>query len=554
MASIHDFFLNFLREDKRAYLLIGLVGAFLYLPFLGGIQLFDWDEINFAECSREMIISGNYSQVQMNFEAFWEKPPLFFWLQAIAMKVFGIGEYAARFPNAIAGILTLLFLFYAGKQWISRSFAWFWVLAYLGSTLPFLYFKSGIIDPFFNLFTFASLFLFVEAGKKHNSQILYGLGSGILLGLAILTKGPAAPLMMLLTFGVMWLLHKRNQALPLHLLGLTSLGTLIPPMLWFGMETAQNGFWFIETFIRYQIRLFSTPDAGHGGFPGYHLVVLLLGCFPASLFAIPAFKKRPSDTDHTAELKKWMLALFWVVVILFSIVQSKIVHYSSLAYFPLTFLSAYSLYLAHKRKVALQPIIIGLLALISLVYFLLPLLLVFLVKNPAYLSFVKDPFAMQQLQAAVNWSGWEGLVGIWVIIGFILFYRYYRKGFITMSVTFLFGMNLLFINSALFLFSGKIQQHTQGALVEFFSSHAKEDCYFRPLFKTYTPYFYGKVSPGRKVPEGKGEKWLLEGDIDKDVYFVRRIHQATWMEDYSPTIKELYRKNGFVFYKREKLH
>ena len=54
--------------------------------------MFDWDEINFAESSREMLVSSNFSQVMINFEPFHEKPPLFFWLQVLSMKIFGIGS------------------------------------------------------------------------------------------------------------------------------------------------------------------------------------------------------------------------------------------------------------------------------------------------------------------------------------------------------------------------------------------------------------------------------------------------------------------------------
>ena len=49
---------------------------------LNMIQLFDWDEVNFAEAAREMSISKNYLYVQIGFEPFWEKPPLFIWFQA----------------------------------------------------------------------------------------------------------------------------------------------------------------------------------------------------------------------------------------------------------------------------------------------------------------------------------------------------------------------------------------------------------------------------------------------------------------------------------------
>jgi len=39
------------------------VGAVLFLPFLGKVHLFDWDEINFAECAREMV--GTIQHLQL---------------------------------------------------------------------------------------------------------------------------------------------------------------------------------------------------------------------------------------------------------------------------------------------------------------------------------------------------------------------------------------------------------------------------------------------------------------------------------------------------------
>jgi len=87
------------------------------------VHLFDWDEINFAESAREMIVSGNFSRVQIDFHPFWEKPPLFFWMQVLSMKAFGINEFAARFPNAVIGIFTLLTLYFTGKRLYDESSA-----------------------------------------------------------------------------------------------------------------------------------------------------------------------------------------------------------------------------------------------------------------------------------------------------------------------------------------------------------------------------------------------------------------------------------------------
>ena len=136
----------------KHYFLIILLGSVLFISFLGKTHLFDWDEINFAESAREMIVTGNYSRVMIDYQPFWEKPPLFFWLQAASMKIFGINEFAARFPNSICGIITLCLIFFLGRKYFDDTFGCLWVLAYIGSFLPHFYFKSGIIDPWIRIY------------------------------------------------------------------------------------------------------------------------------------------------------------------------------------------------------------------------------------------------------------------------------------------------------------------------------------------------------------------------------------------------------------------
>src|SRR5438067_2561414 len=102
-------------NNKKLYPYIIFFSAVLFfLPFLGRVHLFDWDEINFAEAAREMVVSGDYSRVQIDFKPFYEKPPLFIWMQAAGMLVFGVNEFAARLPNAILGIITLLTFYFIG--------------------------------------------------------------------------------------------------------------------------------------------------------------------------------------------------------------------------------------------------------------------------------------------------------------------------------------------------------------------------------------------------------------------------------------------------------
>ena len=51
-------------NGRLSWLLAGLA-ALLFIPFLGYVHLFDWDEINFAEISREMMVLGNYTRTHV---------------------------------------------------------------------------------------------------------------------------------------------------------------------------------------------------------------------------------------------------------------------------------------------------------------------------------------------------------------------------------------------------------------------------------------------------------------------------------------------------------
>ena len=407
------------------YLRVAALAGLFFLPFLGGVHLFDWDEINFAESSREMLETGDYLRPQINYEPFWEKPPLFMWFQAFSMHIFGVSDYAARFPNAVCGISTLLIIYHIGKKLYNPTFGWLWVLSYFGSILPHLYFRSGIIDPWFNLFIFLSLLFLIENNNENNgknneqkaakstpsvfpaSNGHLAIG-GLFLGLAILTKGPAAYVIVSFTWFVKLLIYKELSWIKIKNYALLSTVALLTTSLWFGVEILKNGFWFLQTFIDYNIRLAQTEDSGHGGFIGYHFVVILFGCFPASIFAVRAFIQKRSLNAENQDFTRWMKVLFWVVIILFSLVESKIVHYSSMCYLPLTFLSALtlkSMLEAGLFSPFLKKIIIGMGLFFGIIFAAVP----FIGQRIDLLKplFAKDAFALKNLEANVQWTGWE---------------------------------------------------------------------------------------------------------------------------------------------------
>lgn len=543
---------------SRQHLFWFFLGAIFFLPFLGGVHLFDWDEINFAEIAREMVVTGDFLKMQMNYEVFTEKPPLFFWLQALSMETFGVGEYAARLPNAILGILVLPYLYQLGKFLLDKTFGFLWALSWFGSILPFLYFKSGIIDPYFNFFIFNGILFLVFAAWKHRgnerlkkSVSTYLILGGISIGLGILTKGPVAYLLVLLTFGVVVAVRKfKFPVSALRFIGFSFVGLLVF-LVWFAVDWVFRGpDFFIEFTIR-QWELLTTGDAGHSGFAGYHVVVLLLGCFPASIFAISSFKKRRDINAEVTDFQFWMKVLFWVVLILFSLVGTKIIHYSSMAYYPLTFLSALSLHRwIELGKSSKKGWNVGVLSIGSIVL-IASIALPFLFGNKEYLMPLveADPFATANMNAEIHVNGWDYLPAF-IIAASLALYLYFKNEPKKAAYSLFFGTGL-WVFAGLIFFIGKVEATSQRANIQFFEDQAGEQVYVTTYeYKSYAPWFYARVMPQNRHSMATNQEWLLHGENDKPVRISVRINKVEKFVEDIPDANLLYEENGFYFYER----
>lgn len=563
--------------SKQFSIAITVIGVLFFVPFLGGVHLFDWDEINFAESAREMLITGNYRQVLVNFEPFWEKPPLFFWLQAMSMKLFGVNEFAARLPNALIGVISLHVLFFFGKKLINEPTARWWVLLYLASITPHFYFHSGIIDPLFNLLIFTSLIqLFLTVNDNSTKRWAY---AGLLLGVAVLTKGPVAGLIVLLVLFVIWVKNSFRFWFKWYQALLFGVITLLITSVWFLPEVIINGPGFIENFISYQLDLLQSPVASHGQPWFYHPVVLLIGCFPASVLAINRFGKTSDSKDFEALLKY----LFWVVLILFSIVTTKIVHYSSLCYFSLTGLAAIRMSAWANGEVLgkLEKIrLIALTTIWSVVFIVLPIVGLRVQQLlTAYPNLIQDTFTQQNLLVTNSWSithVFLGVIALFVLASLLLGLVRNNRLLATYSM---FGLSLYLVLFLAFTVP-KIERYTQGPVIDFYKSIQDENCYVDVYkFKSYAHYFYTQIEPlkatdglqkirnnklvemnvqsrielnesQRKEYSNHEMQWMLTGEIDKPVYLISQPRKASELAE-TPGFELIQNTGGYWVYRRE---
>lgn len=544
-------------NNIRQQLLIVAVAFVFFMPFLGSVRLFDWDEINFAECAREMIVTGDYLHMQIDYRPFTEKPPLFVWCQAASMHIFGINEFAARLPNAIVGIITLLVLHHIGRRVRGNEFGLLWPMIYFGTLLPHFYARSGIIDPLFNLFIFLSVWQIIRGeldGKRRP------FAAGLFASLAVMTKGPVGLGLVVLTSLVMWVWQRRSgQAAPFPARNLLVivLVAMSLPALWLGIDAMQNGPMFLVENLEYQWRLLTTGEAGHAQPWYYHSIVLLIGCYPASLFFFRGLSRSVDEDDTHQSMRRWMTVLFFVVLVVFSAVTTKIVHYSSMAYIPLTYLAATQIQAmmrgtrAWGRGLKASVLTIGLV--LTSVAVIVPWAFMnseWMLSLPSF----RDAFLRQAMSRKVEWIGIEPLVGLVLLLGLISALIISRRSMRSAMIV-LFGSVAVFIAVFLPLVAPRIEAYSQGAALDYYASIRGEDIYTKPLtMKSYAHLFYTQKpyhlsSAAKGIAVDAWEPWLISSDIDRPATFVCRVNDAANWSGVT-TLREKYRDGGFIIYER----
>ena len=248
-----------------------------------------------------------------------------------------------------------------------------------------------------------------------------------------------------------------------------------------------------------------------------------------------------------------MIALLWTVLLLFSLVKTKIVHYSSLAYFPITYLASYSAYniLSGKFRFRLWQkvlcLVIG--GILSLVIVLLP---VFDLNKDLLIAkgYITDPFIIGNLQAETGWTFLHSCIGIFLIAGLIISLIWFQRKKVA-GIAGLYAFTLLFtLLSMMFLTKGA-ERISQNAAIVFIKEKAGEDVYIKTFYKSYAVLFYGQQTE----PDNRNAfdtKWLASGPVDKDAYFISRINNKEEILEKYPELRSLYEKNGYAFFVRKK--
>jgi 4-amino-4-deoxy-L-arabinose transferase-like glycosyltransferase len=263
--------------------LLVVLWALVCLPNLGGPSLWDIDEGNNAECSQEMLDSGNFIVPTFNYRLRDDKPVLIYWLQIACSCLVGVNEWAARLPSALASLATVLCVYELGRGMFGvRSGLQAGLI--LGTSFAFLgaaHFANP--DALLVAFTTLSLALFWHDWQSGGKGWLAGVG--IAAGLGVLAKGPIGlvlPAAVALGFLVWQRQLKRLLDWRVPSFILAFLFVAAPWYIWVALET--KGEWVAGFWGKHNTGRFRAVLENHSGPVSYYVFVLLVGLAPWSIF------------------------------------------------------------------------------------------------------------------------------------------------------------------------------------------------------------------------------------------------------------------------------
>jgi 4-amino-4-deoxy-L-arabinose transferase-like glycosyltransferase len=426
--------------------LVLLVALSLYFIGLHTFGIIDPGEAYYAEAAREMVESGDYLTPHLNYQIYFSKPILTFWLMAFAYKIFGISEFSTRiiFACLVVGLLT-------GTYWLARNlygrrcgiFA-----SLIAATMPLLL-ACAKISPidiafacFLDLFAFALVFS-VFLKRSQWTVFVY-----IFLALAALTKGPAAfvlaalgTLAFLVVERADWSVNVdrlRKLNLPL---GLIILAAITLP--WYcAVGFATQGL-FLKVFLLYEnlARFAGMTNMAHTTWYHYGLV-MIYGLFPWIVFlpesiwsAIkPALKgKMTAVSQSVLFLACWSLS----VIVFFSISRTQLDTYILPAVAPLAIVIAcyievlidkLSANVSNKTSISVINLVLGFIGVLALIFaFSLPA-----IRLPAKLLATVGASDLFSLKICLF------LMAIVLAVGYLFQYFCYKtKKYFAMFVTLL---------------------------------------------------------------------------------------------------------------------
>lgn len=289
-----------------------------------------------------MIENRDYITPRVNGVAFLDKPILYYWLQVIAIKLFGIKEWTIRLFPALTSIFGCLMVYSCGRSLFDRRTGLLSALILATSLLYYVHGHYANLDLEVAVFVSSSLLLFITAIQRNKSRLMfaaYGFAA-----LAFLTKGLLGIVFPIMIIGMWIVLQSRFDLLKkMHIFtGLILFTLIILP--WYLLVQNANPEFFHFFFVTQQVTRFLSNAAFNNQTPfWFYAPIICIGFFPWTVFLLQALTRTIQQLKQPSHLFLflWLLIIF----IFFSIPHSKIMGYILPVFPPLALIVGN--YLAH---------------------------------------------------------------------------------------------------------------------------------------------------------------------------------------------------------------
>jgi len=345
---------------KNPVIWLLLLAAVNFFVMLGGPTLWDVDEPNNAVCAREMLLAGNWWVPMFNGDLRFDKPILLYWLMIPLDALFGVNEWTARLPSALA-ITGLVFVTWRmGYRLFNDRMAALMAATLLVSALHIAVIAHAAVpDPLLMLalgFALPAIFIAYREQQESPTPAMPGLlvAAYVAIGLGALAKGPVAGVMPLLIFSAYVTLASewKNWRLFHPFKGAAiALAVALPWYVTVGVLT--DGEWLKGFLFHHNLDRFTDSLQGHKGFPGFYLLSFLLGWFPWSgmLAAALAFGAWRLTALRREPLRLFLLCWIGIYILFFSIARTQLPNYVLPAFPAATLLMAYEwLYASQESR------------------------------------------------------------------------------------------------------------------------------------------------------------------------------------------------------------
>jgi 4-amino-4-deoxy-L-arabinose transferase-like glycosyltransferase len=327
-----------LHGGRWAPLLLIAGTGILYLARLGLAGLYDPNEGMYAEIPREMVLLGDWLTPRFNFIRYFEKPPLLYWLTALAYQLFGITEFSARLATALAATLGVGVVYGIGRDLWGRRAGLVSGVILATSFGYFIFSRIILTDMLFTTLLAATYWGVLRGLLDETPRRIPMLLAYAAMGLAILTKGLIGLTFPVLTLGGFLLLTREWRLVRrLELLrgGAVFLAVTAPWHVLVGMKNP-GFFWFYfvnEHLLRFVGRRHLLDYAP---MPLYaFLIMVLVWTFPWSVFLPVALRRSWRRLRGTRPEERGLLfVVLWAATVIgfFALTPSRLEYYSMPAF------------------------------------------------------------------------------------------------------------------------------------------------------------------------------------------------------------------------------